>query len=67
MGLVSETDEELRNNMNRVKKILGLMSAIFQFFTFSLVLTLFQCQNFKCLLSDCLCFVLLSLIHVYNF
>jgi hypothetical protein len=28
------------------------MSAIFHFFTFSLVLlTFFQCQNFKCLLS----------------
>ena len=42
----------MTNFYKSIKKILGLMSAIFHFFTFSLVLlTFFQCQNFKCLLS----------------
>jgi CDP-diglyceride synthetase len=41
-------------------KILGLMSAISHFFTFSLLLlTFFQCQNFKCLLSM-FCFAVIN-------
>ena len=48
------------NFYKSIKKILGLMSAIFHFFTFSLVLlTFFQCQNFKCL-SSVFCFAVIN-------